>query len=82
MNSGATNLPPLVEAIKNEIIQQGAANDSTKIVKIMSQYVGQSWFALFEISDTPAPQTKNSITQTESSSTGTVMVQTGSTQKK
>lgn len=81
INSGEKNLPPMIETIKSAIIEQGAANDSTKLVKIMSQYVGQSWFALFEINDTPAPQTKDSLTQMQPSSTGTVLIQTGSTTK-
>ena len=81
INSGEKNLPPMIEAIKSAIIEQGAANDSTKLIKILNQYVGQSWFALFEINDIPAPQTKVSPTQTKSSNTGTVMVQTGSTTK-
>ena len=54
MNTKRASEYPLIEAIQSEIIQTKAAQDTQKLQEILSKYVWQSWFALFEIIDTPA----------------------------
>jgi hypothetical protein len=68
---------PKIQALQNEIIQGGATQDPKKLQSILNKYAWQSWFALFEIIDTPilpslpVPLTAN--TQSGSlSSTGTL----------
>lgn len=46
---------PKIEVIKNEIIESKASQDNTKLQNILLKHAGQSWFALFEIIDTPTP---------------------------
>lgn len=53
INEGRSNEYPLLEQIANELYSAGATEDMQKIREIMGKYVGQSWFALFEILDTP-----------------------------
>jgi hypothetical protein len=44
---------PVLETIKKEILESNASQDSTKLQNILIKHAGQSWFALFEIIDTP-----------------------------
>ena len=44
---------PTIETIKQEIITWKANQDTTKLQQILNKYIWQSWFALFEIIDTP-----------------------------
>ncbi len=43
----------VINSIKNDITTQGAAQDPQKLSQILMKYTGQSWFTLFEITDTP-----------------------------
>lgn len=63
---------PVLSAIKSDIISQWATTDQKKLQSILSRYAGQSWFALFEITDLPSgfvlpvPTTPESVTPTDS----------------
>ncbi len=53
INNKSASEYPIIEAIQSEVIAENAAQDTRKLQAILSKYVGQSWFALFEIVDTP-----------------------------
>lgn len=55
---------PKVDAIKNEILESNAAQDNTKLQNILLKHAGQSWFALFEIIDTPMNTSPEPVTAT------------------
>jgi hypothetical protein len=57
---------PLITQIANELYAQEATENMQKIQQIMAKYVGQSWFALFEILDAPVLDTPK---QTNTTST-------------
>jgi hypothetical protein len=44
---------PTIEALQNEIITSKIAQNPEQLRAVMAKYAGQSWFALFEIIDTP-----------------------------
>jgi hypothetical protein len=44
---------PTIAALENEIIASNLAQSPEKIQPLLGKYAGQSWFALFEITDTP-----------------------------
>lgn len=43
--------------MKKAMVDQSVGTDLTKQKAIVSKYVGQSWFALFEITDLPSGYT-------------------------
>ncbi len=53
MNENTSSDYPIIEAIKKEIEEKKANQDIKQIQEILMKYTGQSWFALFEIIDTP-----------------------------
>lgn len=68
---------PLIEVIQREVIQENAAQDTQRLQAILSKYVGQSWFALYEIIDSPisvVPTTQPLAAITTSGSTQTGVV--------
>jgi hypothetical protein len=81
VENGSTEYPYLAR-VKQAIDENGAIGtngqiDQQKLMNIFSQYIGQSWFALFEISDIPVditpplPETIP-VTATGTTNTGTV----------
>ena len=61
MNEPTGSEYPLINTIKKDIIDSKVTQDPEKIQQILTKYVGQSWFALFEIIDevasSPTPGT-------------------------
>lgn len=55
---------PLVTQIANDLYTQEATENMQKIQQIMAKYIGQSWFALFEILDTPIVETPKQVPAT------------------
>lgn len=53
LNENRSSEHPILEAIKTDIIENNATQDTQKLQAILAKYAGQSWFALFEIIDTP-----------------------------
>lgn len=65
INEGRSKEYPLLDQIATELYSQNATEDMKKIQQIMSKYIWQSWYALFEILDSPVdiqPPTTNSWT--------------------
>ena len=58
INSKRASEYPVIEAIQREIMTENASQDTKKLQSILSKYAGQSWFALFEIIDTPPLRTE------------------------
>lgn len=71
INSGRANEYSLVKAIQDEIISQNATKNPNLMGQILSRSLGQSWFALFEITD--APPVKSSQQNPSLSATGSVL---------
>jgi hypothetical protein len=69
INEGKASDYPLVETIANELYSQEATEDMRKIQQIMSKYIWQSWFALFEILDTPVEAPVQAIELAQSGNT-------------
>ncbi|GAB0174434.1 MAG: hypothetical protein HHAS10_03130 [Candidatus Altimarinota bacterium] len=70
INEGRSKEYPLIDQIATELYAQNATEDMKKIQQIMSKYIGQSWFALFEILDSPidiVPQVGSGNTNTGAS---------------
>ena len=68
---------PVIDAIKDEVISTNSSKNPQQLQAILLKYAGQSWFALFEIIDTPS--VPSDITESSSNSGGT---QSGSIIKK
>lgn len=70
---------PYLSQVKAAIDEAGAIGsdgsiNQQKLMTILSQYIGQSWFALFEINDTPVNTTPVMVapaTATGTTGTGT-----------
>jgi hypothetical protein len=70
INEGRGEEYPLVTQIANELYSQNASGDIPKLQQIMWKYIGQSWFALFEILDTPIETSENTNSWTINSQSG------------
>lgn len=53
INQNETKDYDVIENIKNEVVSGNATQNPEKLQSILTKYTGQSWFALFEIVDTP-----------------------------
>lgn len=72
LNQSESGLGKNLENLRQVILSQWAQNSSEKLSQVLVSYAGQSWFALFEITDLPmtntVPQT-NTVPTTISWST-------------
>jgi hypothetical protein len=66
---------PKIKQIADQIIATNAAQNVDKLQEILSRYVWQSWFALFEILDVPV-ETESNVSL---SGIGTIKTQSGET---
>ena len=70
MNEPTASEYLLINTIKQDLIDSKVTQDPVKIQQILTKYVGQSWFALFEITDevisSPTPATGTGKTVTSS----------------
>ena len=55
------DLSPSLEQLKKTILENNAASDPQKLGQLLSSYAGQSWFALFEITDEAVDLTQTSV---------------------
>lgn len=72
--NGSGTLSTDLESLKQAIVANKINENPEKLSEILASYAGQSWFALFEISDEPLPSVSNITSVTASgntSSTGT-----------
>lgn len=63
---------PVIDAIKDEVISTNSSKNPQKLQAILLKYAGQSWFALFEITDTPSVPSQPTSNSGVSQSGGTI----------
>lgn len=51
--NGSGTLSPSLESVKQAIVSNNIQGNPEKLGQLLSSYAGQSWFALFEITDIP-----------------------------
>lgn len=61
---------PYLAPIKQAIDNSNALSDQSKLGQILGRYAGQSWFALFEITDMPAEISMPVVSNTGTTNTG------------
>jgi hypothetical protein len=61
INENRANEYPFIAQIASEILETKAAQDTKKLQQILARYAWQSWFAFFEIIDTPIEPLPSSI---------------------